>query len=407
MLRVGTGFCNMPDSLRAGQTVAEMAVRQGKISRPGLVLAFCPSQVDAEPFMHGIQAVVGAPTPIIGGSAIGIITNDQIAYEGHPAGVAILESDQFRWDIAAVGGLADDEFRAGKSLATHLAPLSEAHMLLMFYDSIKYPATAATPPVMNASPPLIQGIEEGLPGTIPILGAGLLGDYAFQPTVQFCGSRVARHHVVGAMLSGAVMPYFRIAHGCVPMDGVYHTITRKAGPIIYELDHHPIVNVIDALYGNREWSLHVPVRRLSLGVNMGERYGAFQEEHYVNRLITGVLPDREGIILFEPDLEEGMDIQFMLRDSDEILTSARNNASAILAQLAQDGRRPLFGLYIDCAGRAASVSETVTEEAAEVSAVFRQEHVPLFGFYSGVEVAPFLGKSRGLDWTGVLMVLAE
>ena len=27
---------------------------------------------------------------------------------------------------------------------------------------------------------------------------------------------------------------------------------------------------------------------------------------------------------------------------------------------------------------------------------------PLLGFYSRVEIAPFLGRSRPLDWTGVL-----
>jgi len=34
-------------------------------------------------------------------------------------------------------------------------------------------------------------------------------------------------------------------------------------------------------------------------------------------------------------------------------------------------------------------------------------NTPLFGFYSGVEVAPIFRKSRGLDWTGVLMLLAK
>lgn len=43
----------------------------------------------------------------------------------------------------------------------------------------------------------------------------------------------------------------------------------------------------------------------------------------------------------------------------------------------------------------------------EVQRVMNKYNTPLLGFYSGVEVAPILGKSRGLDWTGVLMVLAE
>jgi hypothetical protein len=36
-----------------------------------------------------------------------------------------------------------------------------------------------------------------------------------------------------------------------------------------------------------------------------------------------------------------------------------------------------------------------------------REGVPLLGFYSGVEVAPVRGASRGLDWTGVLLLLGE
>jgi len=63
--------------------------------------------------------------------------------------------------------------------------------------------------------------------------------------------------------------------------------------------------------------------------------------------------------------------------------------------------------YIDCAGRAATYLHTTIEEAAEVQEVFNHYNTPLLGFYSGVEIAPLLEKSRGLDWTGVLLVLAE
>ena len=78
-----------------------------------------------------------------------------------------------------------------------------------------------------------------------------------------------------------------------------------------------------------------------------------------------------------------------------------------LEEIARDGLRPVCGLYIDCAGRTSEYSMTVDEEGAEVQHVFRDRGVPLLGFYSGVEIAPFLGGNRGLDWTGVLCVLAE
>ncbi len=100
---------------------------------------------------------------------------------------------------------------------------------------------------MNASPPLIEGIERALGTSIPIVGAGLVGDYDFGPTRQFCGSFVGQQTVVGALLGGNLEPYFQIMHGCTVMDGIYHTITKMQGPIIYEIDGKPVAEMIDEM----------------------------------------------------------------------------------------------------------------------------------------------------------------
>jgi len=49
---------------------------------------------------------------------------------------------------------------------------------------------------------------------------------------------------------------------------------------------------------------------------------------------------------------------------------------------------------------------TAIEEASEVQEVLSHHKIPLFGFYSGVEIAPVSERSRGLDWAGVLLVIA-
>ncbi len=405
-MNVGISYQNEQNAVLSGKTSAEAALRHGNIDRPDLVLAFCSGQLDPDEFFRGLQSVVGKQTPIIGGSAIGVLTNTELSYEGHPASIAILQSDVLRCAIAVAGALEKDEKQSGRALAEQLTRQADDKLFLIFYDSIKIPATTTSPPIMNASPPLISGIEEVLDADIPMVGAGVIGDFMFGPTKQFCGSHVASQSVVGAMLSGDFEPYYQIMHGCTPMDGIYHTITKIEGSVIYELDGRPVVDIIDSAYGSQEWHMQMPVKRLAIGVNTGEKYGDFQESQYVNRLITGVLPDGEGIVIFEPDLEKGMEIQFMLRDADTIIESAGKNSSDVMERISADGRVPVFGLYIDCAGRNASISDTLTEEAAEVMAVFNQYNTPLLGFYSGVEVAPFLGKSRGLDWTGVLVVIA-
>jgi hypothetical protein len=406
-LKAGIGYFNENDPFLSGKKVAENAIKNGGIDRPALVIAFCSGRVDQEEFFRGLQTVVGSKVPIIGGSAIGIITNDSLSYEGYPTGAAIIESETLQLRVAAAGDLDKNERLAGQKLAEKLSNSIDRKLLLIFYDSIKNAPSETTPPVINASPPLIEGIEETLKPNVPIIGGGVIGDYEFNRTKQFCGSYVDNQSVVGALLGGDFVPYFRIMHGCTPKDGIYHTLTKIEGSVLYEVDGKSIVDIIDDQYGNKNWRNQVPVGRLTIGVNHGEKFGDFKEENFVNRLIAGVLPNGEGIVIFEPDLKEGTNILFMLRNNKMMIESARKISAELLAEIIANGEKPVFGLYIDCAGRAARFCDALTEEASEVQNVFNQYDTPLFGFYSGVEIAPLLGRSRGLDWTGVLLVLAK
>ena len=406
-MKAGIGYSNEQDAYRLGQKVAENAIKNGRIEKPSIIITFCSGRVDHEAYFKGLQTLVGNKAPIIGGSAVGIITNEQLSYEGFPAGAAIIESETLQHVEVSVNNLHENEKLAGHRLAEKVSNTIDGKLLLIFYDSIKNAPTENDPPVINASPSLIEGIEEKFKPKVPIIGAGVIGDYEFNDTKQFCGSFVESQCVIGSLLGGDFKPYFAIMHGCVPKDGIYHTITKIAGPVLYEVDGKPVVDMIDDQYGSKEWSNQNPVRRLTLGVNFGQKFEEFNEAKFVNRLISGVLPKREGIVLFEPDLEEGNEILFMLRNSKMMMESAQKNSAALLEKIIASGDTPVLGLYIDCAGRTAIMSDTLSEEASEVQNVFNKYRTPLFGFYSGVEVAPLLGKSRGLDWTGVLLVLAE
>jgi small ligand-binding sensory domain FIST len=89
----------------------------------------------------------------------------------------------------------------------------------------------------------------------------------------------------------------------------------------------------------------------------------------------------------------------MSRDNQLMIDSVRRQTRRLLASL--NGRKPVFALYIDCAGRTCAFSGAEVEEAGILQAELGPD-IPLLGFYSGVEIAPLLGQSRPLDWTGVL-----
>lgn len=408
MTRIGIGCGNDQEAYGLGRRVAQSALLAGGMDNADLLVAFCSGDVDIERFYQGLRSVVGETTPIIGGSSLGVITWDHLCYQGSSAAAAALESESIRFSVASAGGMDRDEAAAGMKMIDGLPFSASDKLLLLFYDSIRIPASQTAPPVLNSSAPLLDGVEGRLSGHVPVFGAGLVANYQFGPTNQFTGFRVAPQQAVGCLMSGAFSVYHSTMHGCIPMNGVYHKITRMQGNTVFELDGRPVVPMIDQLFGGTEWQQERPIiSNLTLGVNHGERFAPPREDYYVNRLITGVIPDGSGIGMFEADLEQGQEIQFMIRDNRMMFQSVRENAPALLEKIRADGKRAIFALYINCGGRTAAYSMTDEEEAAEVQRVLKDAGVPLLGFYSGVEIAPMLGRSRGLDWTGVLMILAE
>ncbi|HDM78008.1 MAG TPA: hypothetical protein ENG51_16325 [Deltaproteobacteria bacterium] len=406
-MKVGIGYCNEEDVFLSGMKAARGALEEAGTRNPVLAFAFCSGGLDAEVFFKGLQSTLGENIPIVGGSAIGIITNSNISYKGYPAAVAVIDDPSLRAECFSVGNLDADERAAGRKLSRKLNSTRLGKLIFLLYDSLKTHATADSPPILNSSARLLQGISEELKKHLPILGAGLIGDYTFSPTKQFCGFFTGEQTIIALVLDGHFTCYHRIMHGCSPLDGVYHIITKVKDDVIFEIDGKPAADVIDELYGNPGWRNEHPVKLLTIGINCKDKFGEFHEGNYVNRLITGVMPDGKSIGIFEPDLEEGIEFQFMLRDGQMMIESARKNSKRLVEELKSREKTPLFALYIDCAGRTAEFSQTLTEEAAEVQKTCNEHGVPLLGFYSGVEIAPLLGRSRGLDWTGVLIIWAR
>ncbi|MEW6587145.1 MAG: FIST C-terminal domain-containing protein, partial [Nitrospirota bacterium] len=120
------------------------------------------------------------------------------------------------------------------------------------------------------------------------------------------------------------------------------------------------------------------------------------------RLVLGVDKGRGGLIMFEPDLKTGAEVQLMQRSFD--FSYVRRRAKDLLNRIGD--RKPFFALYIDCAARASAYCGTEGEEAAEVQRTIGSE-MPLLGMYSGVEIAKVGMDMQALDWTGVLCVLSE
>jgi hypothetical protein len=397
--RFGVGFSEDSDSRRAGLAAAHAALLEAGGGLPSLVLLFSTSRHDPHVLGTAVREVAGAQARLVGGYAVGVITNDQLAYDGYQVGVAMLIGEDIDVHLFTAGGLADGEEEVGLRLGRQLvqARFAGTPCMLLLYDSVNRSSGRFE---LNMATPLLRGMRQVMPELPMMAGAGLVGDMLCQATHQWIDDRVEQQTALALVLSGSVRMDTIIMHGCRPSSR-YHTITKTDGATVLEIDHRPALDVIADLLGSesdiswRDYSFFV-----TLGVNMGEEY-SFDENRYVNRLCLRVDTKRKGLVMFEPDLQPGSRVQLMRRSVD--MGYVRQRAEELLARL-QD-RRPLLAFYIDCAGRAGTYAGTEDEEAAQLQTVLALR-MPFLGIYSGVELGPIGGVVMPLDWTGVLCIFS-
>jgi diguanylate cyclase (GGDEF)-like protein len=312
--------------------------------------------------------------------------------------VALIWLDGARLDSVVSPRLKESEEIAGAELGAGLKGLGigQDAQLMIFYDSTRR-KSQSTELVMATW--LLAAIEKSL-GFMPQLsGVGLMGDHRFTPTGQFLGKGIGGQSASILSFGGGIRIDTAIMHGCRPGSG-YYTVTKAEGPVILEINHTPAIQFINTLLQGSIKPNEYPFFLL-FGINGGERWGEYDEDTYASRLCCGLEPTRGGIVMFEPDMVEGTEFQLMFRSLD--LGYMKPKINALFDNL--DGREPVFGMYLNCAGRAAGYGGAELEDALVLQQTV-DGRVPVLGIYSGVEIAPIMGRPRGLDWTGVFCLFS-
>jgi hypothetical protein len=402
--KIGVGYADTEDSVAAGREAASAALAHAslKSGEPQIALIFTTSKHDPKKIREGVRSAIGSNAKLIGGYGVGVITNDKLGYEGYQVGVAVMSSSTIKFDMFIENGLADNEEAVGKRLAKQIRGkdfVGEPTLWLM-YDSIKKEVASGFS--LNMGLPLLQGMQSELKTWPSSCGIGLLGDMQFRHTWQWFDDNVVQNTAMCLAMHGGVQLNTTIMHGCKPSGG-YRKITKAEGPWIYEIDGRPALEMISEMMGESDTGWDDYPLFITLGVNRGDKFGAFREEEYANRLCVGIDKEKKGMLMLEPDLVTGTEIQLMRRSIDFDYMEGRVKA----AFDALGNRKPVFAFYIDCAGRAGAYSGLEREDAQVLQSIIGNR-VPLLGMYSGVEIAKVGTQDmQVLDWTGILCIWSE
>lgn len=388
---VTVGYSSAVDTVAAVREAVKTAAAG---STTGWLLVMAGRRHDPARLLEAIHAQLG-PVPVYGGSCVGAISNSRSGYSGSEIVIAAFDRSAGAPQVCIAEPLENSEQAAGQALATWLAN-EDIEQAMLFYDVTRRGGG------INVGSTLLDGIYDALPDDHqPMLfGAGLLGDFPLTESHVFTGDRCQKNVAIAIAVPRGLHATSRVMHGCVPVSGVM-TVSRSEGARIFELDGKPAAEVLRSLAGNEDLALAFSVL---LGRRSGEAHAPFEESEFINRLIIDVNAEDGSVSLFEADIRTGDRVQVMVRDNELLMESVERGVADTLEALGE--QQPELALYIDCAGRASVFTGSEEEEARKV-AVAISDRVPLLGFYAGREIAPFGGRSRPLDWTGVLVMFTS
>lgn len=405
MSKAGVGFTEDHDSKKAGAEAAKKAVDQLG-DTPSLAMIYHTAKHNPQKFGEGVRSVIGPKCNLIGGYAAGIITKDHLGYDGFQGAVATLKMDTTKYDMFLEKDLKGrGEATVGRALAKQIRNKDYVGQpgIVYMYDTVKsFSETGGFD--MNIGTYLVDGMTEVMGKWPTAAGYGMIGNMQFNPTHQYFNDQILQQAAMALVFHG---PKFRmdttIFHGCKPASD-YHKITKADKNVVLEIDGKPALEKVAEMLGagsDKSWEEY-PLF-VTFGVNRGDKFGEYKEENYANRLCMAIDKKRKGLVMFEPDLTEGTEVQLMRRSID--FDYIKDRAQKLYDKLA--GRKPFFAHYIDCAGRAGNYCGSEREEGAEIQKVIGSK-IPLLGMYTGVEIGEVGSqKQQALDWSGVLCVFSE
>jgi hypothetical protein len=401
----GVGFSDSSESLKAGTLAVAEALLQAELSTEEVQLCFlfCTSRHEPEDFFQGVKSALGKKTKFFGGFANGACTNTQMGYDGYQTVVGVWGNAEVDFDLFIQEGIAFNEYQTGKALGAQVSNqhYSTPPQMLLLFDAVNRIEGKFR---MNYGTPFIQGMNETISNWPNVIGARILGDMKFKPTRQWIDDRMTQNSAMALVMSGNIQMDYQIMHGCKPASA-YHTVTAAEGANILELDHRPALDLVGEILGDDLKENYQELKFfVTFGKNIGDKWGEYIPGNYINRMCVGVDVQKKGLYMAEMDIEPGMEVQLMRRSFEMEYVSIRTRK--LIQKVKETNRRIVFGMYINCSGRAAAYSNQTDEDIRHVQEAIGGEF-PLMGIYEAGELAMIGGELQVLDWTGIFCLFTE
>lgn len=377
-MRIGIGLAAGEDPAKA----ARDAVRQAKktVPRPSLAIVFAGVRLN-QTTVHAALCRELDPNILIGGSSYAEVTPAGVSKNSVAVLLLAWPGADFRF---AGAPCAKDPAKAGHAIADAIGRMSDRCPLGLVFSGISD----------GRDDRLLRVLHERLPGA-PFFGGLTSGDHdagmdkpEFWKNWQFGGGELSQ---VAARLALIDLPDsakvgFGFEHGWCPV-GPMARVTEADGGRVYEIDGIRALDYYKQFFGessSREAMLR-SIQRHGFALHLEGAHKGMT----LLKLPVRIDFKKGWIDYYPPEDLRGRTVQLIAATRSGVVDGARDAARSALKALG--GRKPSLVIAVSCCTRGRFLNSRLNAEMDAAREVFGR-NVPIFGYYSGGELLPFLSR---------------
>lgn len=302
---------------------------------------------------------------LLGCSTAGNIAGDELL-DGSVEAIAVRFEHTALISASAPVSTRESSFAAGLALAQSL-PKPNLRALFLLSDGL----------IVNGTE-LLRGLNQELPPGVVISG-GLAGDGSrFAHTWVLSGGGLGPQQVSAVAFYGNALQVSHGSQGGWDKFGLERRVTRSAGPVLYELDGQPALQLYKKYLGEKASGL--PATGLLFPLTIRADDGA---ESVVRTILQ--VNEEEQSLIFAGDIPQGSRAQLMKANLDSLVQGASQAAG--VASMSATGDLSALAIAVSCVGRRLVLRSRADEEL-EAAILALPPGTAQVGFYSYGEIAP-------------------
>lgn len=341
-------------------------------SKETLILVFgAPEFKDHKEVIQELKREYPSST-MLGCSTAGEISGSHINDHSLSAAIVKFEMTPFRCASSMIKSM-DESFDVGKKIAEKLNS-KDLHGIFILSDGLH----------VNGSK-LVEGINSIVDDKVIVTG-GLAGDGdKFKETWAISDGKLSPDKVVAVGFYGDHIQIGHASRGGWDIFGPERKVTKSKGPILFELDNKPALELYKEYLGERADELPASGLLFPLAIR--------KNSHDENQLVRTILHVDEATqsLTFAGDVPEGYLAQLMHANFDRLISSAED--AGVLAtehidtHVNDENEDPILAIAISCVGRRLLLGERTEEETESLLATLPKGSQQV-GFYSYGEISP-------------------